>query len=35
MMTVGWPLTFYGKVKFASVYINMGKILSSDFLKMY
>ena len=28
-----WP--FYGKVKFATLYIYKGKILKSDFLKMY
>ena len=35
MMTLGWPLTFIGKVEFASLYIYMGKILKSHFLKMY
>ena len=34
-MTVGWHFTFLRQSQIASLYIYMGKILKSQFLKMY
>ena len=34
MMTLGWHLNFYGKVKSASLCICMGKLLKIQFLKI-